>query len=92
MWVRVGTVAPLIPLPYEYDTYFRHDGSCELFKADCPEECDVLSRRLYNYADADFSGDVSGEEILTASRQRDVSGFLSLCVRQYCASSGSRLI
>ncbi|CAE7652513.1 AVT4, partial [Symbiodinium sp. KB8] len=32
-------------------------------------ECDVLSRRLYNYADADFSGDVSGEEILTVLSQ-----------------------
>eukprot|EP00439_Symbiodinium_sp_Y106_P043175 s2486_g5.t1 len=32
-------------------------------------ECDVLSRRLYNYADADFSGDVSSEEILTVLRR-----------------------
>ena len=37
----------------------------------------MLSRRLYNYADADFSGDVSSEEILTASRQREVAVGLS---------------
>ena len=28
------------------------------------EECDLLSSKLYDYADADFSGDVSREEVL----------------------------
>ena len=42
------------------------------------KECDVLSRRLYDYADADFSGDVSSEEVLAVARL-DLLRFTSSC-------------